>query len=153
MKRFKFSLEPVHKVREIRQERESVILGELRAEAARAADRVAHIEAMRREAINRYTLRLTNGERVDAMEMELSSKHFASLDRLQKEAEAEMAKRNRDCDIQIAAVTEAMRSVKITENLRDTQIERHRAEFERQQQNNVDEIVTTSFARRTMEER
>jgi flagellar export protein FliJ len=153
MKRFKFSLESVHKVREVRQERESVILGELRAEAMRAAERVANIEMMRREAIDRYARRLTNGERVDAMEMELSSKHFASLDRLQKEAEAELAKRNRDCDLQVAAVTEAMRNVKITENLRDTQFERHRAEFDRQQQSNIDEIVTTSFVRRSMGEK
>lgn len=149
MKRFKFSLESVHKVRGIRQERESAILGELRAEAMRAAERVAHIEAMRREAIDRYTRQITNGARVDALEMELSSKHFASLDRLQKEAEAELERRNRDCEIQIAAVTEALRDVKITENLRETQVRRHRAEFDRQQQSNVDEIVTTSFARRT----
>lgn len=149
MKRFKFSLESVHKVREIRQERESAILGELKAEAMRAAERVAHIEAMRREAIDRYTRQVTNGARVDALEMELSSKHFASLDRLQKDAEAELARRNRDCEIQIAAVTEALRNVKITENLRETQVRRHRAEFDRQQQNDVDEIVTTSFARRT----
>lgn len=148
MKKFKFSLESVHRVREIRQERESVILGELRAEADRAAQRVEHIEAMRREAIENYTRRLTAGERIDALDMELSSKHFASLDRLQRDAEAMLAQRNRECDIQIAAVTEAMRGVKITENLRDTQLARHRAEFERQEQNSVDEMVTTSFARR-----
>lgn len=153
MKKFKFSLESVHKVREIRQERESVILGELRAEASRAAERVAHIEAMRQEAIEKYTRRITNGAKVDALEMELSSKHFASLDRLQKDAEAELAKRNHDCDIQLGAVTEAMRNVKITANLRETQLERHRSELDRQQQNTIDEIVMASFARRSMGEK
>lgn len=153
MKKFKFSLESVHKVREIRQERESVILGELRAAAQRAAEKIEHVEKMRHEAIEKYTRRLTNGERVDAMEMELSSKHFASLDRLQKDAEAELAQRNRDCEIQIAAVTDAMRNVKITENLRETQFVRHRAEFDREQQIGIDEIVTTTFARRSREER
>lgn len=153
MKRFKFSLESVHKVREIRQERESVILGELKAEAIRAAERVANLESMRRDAIERYTRRVTSGERVDAMEMELSSKHFASLDLLQREAEAELARRNHDCDIQIAAVTEALRDVKITENLRETQKKRHQSEFDREQQNSIDEMVTTRHGRRTLREK
>lgn len=153
MKKFKFTLDSVHKVREIKKERESVILSELRAEAERAAKRVEHIEAMRYEAIENYTRRIAAGERLDALEMELSSKHFASLDRLQKDAEATLAARNQACQIQIAAVTEAMRGVKITENLRETQRDRHKTEFERQERNNVDELISTAFARRRMGEK
>ena len=151
MKKFKFTLDSVHRVREMKQERESVILNELQAEASRAAERVEHIEAMRLQAIDNYTRRIAAGERLDALEMELSSKHFASLDRLQKDAEEVLAQRRRACEIQIAALTEAMRSVKITENLRETQLERHNSEFERREQNGVDELVSNSFARRRME--
>ena len=151
MKKFKFTLDSVHKVRGIKQDRESVILSELRTEAERAAAGVAHIELMRHSAIEKYTQRIAAGERLDALEMELSSKHFASLDRLQRDAEAVLAQRKKACEIQIAVVTEAMRSVKITENLRDTQEARHRREHERQEQNSVDELVSTNFARRILE--
>ncbi|MEQ1604131.1 MAG: flagellar export protein FliJ [Pyrinomonadaceae bacterium] len=151
MKKFKFTLDSVHKVREIKQDRESVILSELQAEADRAAERVAHIEAMRHDAIENYTRRIAAGERLDALEMELSSKHFASLDQIQKAAEANLAQRQVACEIQIAAVTDAMRNVKITENLRETQRERHNAEFERREQNGVDELVSNKFARRILE--
>ena len=150
MRKFKFTLDSVHKVREIKQDRESVILSELRAEADRAAERVAHIEAMRHSAIENYTRRITAGERLDALEMELSSKHFASLDMLQKDAEAKLAQRQRACEVQIGAVTEAMRSVKITENLRETQKARHRQDYERQEQKTVDELVSNNFARRIL---
>lgn len=151
MKKFKFTLDSVHKVREIKQDRESVILSELRAQADRAAERIAHIEAMRREAIENYTRRIAAGERLDALEMELSSKHFASLDLLQKDAEAVLAQRQKACEIQIGTLTEAMRDVKITANLRETQRERHNSEFERREQNGVDELVSNNFARRILE--
>lgn len=147
MKKFKFTLDSVHRVREIKKERESAVLANLRAEALRAEKRVAHIEDLRREAIETYTRRLTRGERIDALEMELSSRHFASLDRLQLEAEAELAERRKACEAQMGHLTEAMREVKITENLRETQRERHRFETERQEQANIDEMVATGFAR------
>ncbi len=153
MKKFKFTLNSVHKVREITKERESVLLGELRSEADRAALRISHIESMRQEAIKKYTSRIANGERLDAMEMELSSKHFASLDRLQREAEKALVQKQHACDLQVVAVAEAMREVKITENIRETQRVRHQTEFEKQEQNNVDEMVTTGFARRLMGEK
>ena len=147
MKKFKFTLDSVHTVREIRKERESVRLAQLNAEAERAEKRVANIESMRRDAIETYTRRLACGERIDALEMELSSRHFSSLDVLQLEAEAYLADRRRACEAQMANVTEAMREVKITENLRETQRERHRFESERREQIGVDEMVSTGFAR------
>lgn len=147
MKKFKFTLDSVHRVREIKKERESAVLAGLRAEVERAEKRVEHIESLRREAIETYTRRLTRGERIDALEMELSSRHFASLDRLQLEAEAHLAERRRACEAQMANVTEAMREVKITEKLRETQRERHRFETERREQVGIDEMVATGFAR------
>jgi flagellar export protein FliJ len=147
MKKFKFTLDSVHRVREIRKERETSVLAGLRADAERAEKRVAHIEDLRREAIETYTRRLARGERIDAMEMELSSRHFSSLDRLQLEAEAHLAERRRACEAQVLKVTEAMREVKITENLRETQHERHRFETDRREQVGIDEMVAAGFAR------
>jgi flagellar export protein FliJ len=153
MKKFKFTLDSVHRVREIKKERESSVLAGLRAELERAEQRVAHIEELRHEAIETYTRRLTRGERIDALEMELSSRHFSSLDRLQLEAEAHLAERRRACEVQMGNVTEAMREVKITENLRETQLERHRFESERREQVGIDEMIATGFARERQEQK
>lgn len=151
MKKFTFKLETVHKVREIRREKESVILSGLHAEAEKAAERVANIESMRHEAIENYTRRLTSGQQLNATEMELSSNHFASLNRLQKDAEAVLAQKRQACLRQIGLVTEAMREVKVTDNLRETQRERYKQEFDRQEQNGVDELVSATFARRILQ--
>lgn len=151
MKKFKFSLDTVHKVREIHQERESVILGELQTQAEKAAQGVASIEARRQEAIQSYTTRITSGEQIDVMELELNSNHFASLDRLQKDAEAALAIKRQACARQIESVTEAMRAVKITDNLKETQLERHQLEYTRQEQTTVDELISATFARRLLQ--
>ncbi|MEQ1644604.1 MAG: hypothetical protein ABL959_14240, partial [Pyrinomonadaceae bacterium] len=121
MKKFKFSLDTVHKVREIRQEKESITLAELQMEAEKAAVRVAEIESLRHEAMENYLRRLTSGDQLSASELELNSNHFASLDRLQKEAEAELKVRKQACLQQIGLVSEAMRDVKITDKLREAQ--------------------------------
>lgn len=149
MKKFKFSLDSVHKVREIAQDRESAVLAELRAEEIQVAERIEHIEAMRREALDKYTRRIASGERVDALELELSSSHFASLDRIQREAEETLLQKKLECDRQVSIVTEAMRKVKVTENLRETQLARHKADGDRQDQIAIDEIVNAVYARRS----
>jgi flagellar export protein FliJ len=148
MKKFKFTLQTVHSVRETRQEKESLTLAELRAEAGQAAARVASIEKIRLQTIEDYTLRLHSGEQLNAMEMELNSNHFASLNNLQKEAEKVLQEKKQACLRQVEIVTAAMREVKVTDQLRETQKERHQLEFARLEQNNVDELVSTNFARR-----
>lgn len=151
MKKFEFKLETVHKVREIRQEREAIILGELQTEADKAAQKVTHIEAQRHEAIENYTRRLSAGQQLDAMEMELNANHFTSLTRQQKEAEIDLQQKRSLCLKQVEFVTEAMREVKITDRLRETQKERHRLEISRREQSEVDEHVAGTFARRIIE--
>lgn len=148
MKKFEFTLKTVHKVREIRQEKESTILANLQADAEKAARRVAQIEAMRHEAIESYSRRLTSGDQLNATELELSSNHFASLDRLQRDAEVELRVKQHACLRQIELVGEAMRDVKITDKLRESQEERHQQEYLRQEQNSVDDMVSAKFARR-----
>lgn len=148
MKKFKFTLQTVHNVREMRKERETVVLSELQAEASEAASRVSHLEKMRSDAIDNYTRRLTSGEQLNAMEMELNSNHFASLNRLQQEAEKVAAVKREACDRQIETVTAAVREVKITDRLRESQKTVHKNEYAREEQNGIDEMVISTFARK-----
>lgn len=148
MKKFKFTLQTVHNVREMRQEKEELIFSQMQAEAERAAERIAQIEKMRFEAIEKYTRKLTAGEFVCAREMEMNSNHFASLDRLQREAEQVLSEKRQACRSQSQKLAAAVREVKITNRLRETQAARHKLELDRQEQNNLDEIVSANFARR-----
>ncbi len=135
----------------MRKERENVVLVALRAEASKAEAKVADIENQRNEALDNYTRKLVSGQQLNPMEMELNADHFASLNRLQKEAEAVVEQRKLECLRQSEKVALAMREVKVTERLRDTQAERHQNEFERQEQNISDELVSSSFARRLIQ--
>lgn len=148
MKKFKFTLQTVHNVREMRQEKEELVFSQMQAEATRAAERIREIEKMRFEALENYTRRLTAGAAVCAIELEMNSNHFASLDRLQREAEKILNEKKQACNQQSRKLACAVREVKITNRLRETQVAKHKLELERQEQINTDEIVSANFARR-----
>jgi flagellar export protein FliJ len=147
MRKFKFTLQTVHKVRELKNEREKLTLSELQNEAAQADSRVEHIEAMRSEAVENYLGRVNSGKHLNALEMELSARHFASLNFLQKDAQKTADEKRLDCARQLEKVQAATVDVKVTDKLRHDQQRRHRFEADRQEQMNVDEIVSTKFAR------
>lgn len=148
MKKFKFTLQTVHNVREMRQEKEELLFSQAQAEAKAAEERIAQIEKMRFDALESYTHRLRAGEVINAVELELNSNHFASLDRLQREAENILSEKRQACDLQSRKLAAAVREVKITNRLRETQAARHKLELDRHEQNNLDEIVSANFARR-----
>jgi flagellar export protein FliJ len=148
MKKFKFTLQTVHQVRELKSERENLTLAELQQEADNAERRVEHIEALRNEAVENYMRRINSGEQLNALEMELNANHFASLNSLQKEAQSVADAKRRAAMQQLDVVRAARIEVKITDKLRDDQKKRHEVEFNRQEQQNIDELVTTKFARR-----
>lgn len=151
MKKFKFTLQTVHNVREMRQEKEKIVLGELQTEANKISLQVAQIEKTRIDAIESYAQRLNSGEQLNAMEMELNLNHFASLNRLQQEAEKVLEQKNKACQMQGKTVAAAMREVKITDRLRETQQIRHQMESARQEQNSIDEMISANFARQMVQ--
>ena len=151
MKKFKFTLETVHNVREMREEKEKLVLSELQNAVNKAAARVEHLGKLRIDSIENYARRLKGGEQVSTMEMELNSNHFASLNCLQQEAERVLELKKLACQRQSETVAAAMREVKITDRLRETQKSRHRLEFSRQEQNNLDELVTVNYARQMLQ--
>lgn len=148
MKKFKFTLQTVHNVREMKQEKEEQTLAEMIGEMTRVSERIGQLEKMRQEAIARYTQRLQAGEILNATELELNAKYFNSLDDLQREAEKELAAKNHACTMQRAKLAAAAREVKITDRLREQQFLRHQQEVEKQQQTALDEIVSAGFARK-----
>lgn len=148
MKKFKFTLQTVHSVREMRQEKEELVFSQMQAEAERAAERILQIERMRFDALESYTRRLKAGVVINAAELEMNSNHFASLDRLQREAEKCLNEKKQACSAQSRKLAAAVREVKITNRLRETQVAKHKLEADREEQINLDEIVSANFARR-----
>lgn len=151
MKKFKFTLQTVHKVRELKSERENLTLSELQSEAQRAAKRVANIEALRNDAVDKYTKRLRAGTHLNPVEMELSAKHFASLNAMQKDAQREADEKEQACLRQIDVVKAARVEVKVTDKLQSDQKRRHQIEADRQEQNNLDDLVSAKYARRVQQ--
>ena len=148
MKKFKFTLQTVHNVREMRQEKEEQTLAEMLSEVNLASEHIRQIEKMRFDAIEKYTERLRAGEFLNPTEMELNTKYFNSLDGLQREAEKVLAEKNQACAAQRAKLAAAAREVKITDRLREQQFLRHKNETEKHQQTALDEIVSAGYARK-----
>lgn len=147
MKKFSFTLQSVHDVREMMHDKESMTMHQLQTEAEQAASQVSEIEKLRLQALDDYTLRLHSNEQITATEMELNSNHFAALNRLQQLAEANLASKREECRQQGEKVASARRQVKVTDQLRENQRVRHTAETLRYEQNAIDEIISTRFAR------
>ena len=83
--------------------------------------------------------------------MVLHSNHFEALNRRQQEAEKVLAQKQQECEAQSKTLASAMREVKITDRLRETQKSRYDLEFAREEQNDIDELISASFARQILQ--
>ena len=147
MKRFKFSLQTVHNVRELQLEKEEITLSDLLAEAMRAEEQLTLNRQMRLEAAETYSRKLREREPLSAYEMEMHTKHLHSLDRSIEQASALVEEKKEAVRIQREVVAAAGKAVKVTERLRDFQEDRHRTELARTEQTDLDEMVSSGFAR------
>jgi|GEM_PF-2474601 len=148
MKKFKFTLQTIHSVREMRQEKEELVLSQMQAEAIKTAESVRQIEETRQTAIENYNTTLKRGEAMNIGEMELETAHIASLDRHRRHTEELLEQQKESCLRQKAMLAAAAREVKVTQKLRETQQTRHRTELDRHEQNALDEMVSANYARK-----
>lgn len=151
MKKFKFKLQTVHSVREMREEKEQFVLAQLQTEANKVREEIQQIEQTRTNAIKNYLKKVNLGELTNPAEMELNLRHIADLDRRQRELQVLLEEKNSACKEQSRKVAEANKQVKITDRLRENQQNQHKQELEREEQNSLDEIISTKFARRLSE--
>jgi flagellar export protein FliJ len=152
MKKFKFKLESVHSVREMRKEKEQLIFAQLQNEANKVFEEIEQIEQTRLKAITNYLDKLNRGELTNPVEMEMNLRHITELDRRQREMRAVLEEKKLACSEQGKKVAEANQQVKITDRLRENQQNQHKLEFEREQQHSLDELISTNFARNMTEQ-
>jgi flagellar export protein FliJ len=153
MKKFKFTLQSVHNVREMREEKELMVLSRLNLEAEQASARLTAVEGALVTAVEKYNYRIKPGQAINASEMEINSRHISALETQKAAAREEVLVRQDACVRQISQVTQAARDVKITGKLRDNQVKDHRLAASRYEQNTLDEIATISFSHKSGESR
>jgi flagellar export protein FliJ len=148
MKKFKFSLQSVHELREAKREQEQIKLGELQNQLADARKRLDETQQMRRRANENYAAHITGGNRIDAFELELTVKYLKALENYERQLVADMEKLKWRCRQQSETVTFAAREVEATSKLRERQMTRHKLETNRAEQTTLDELAAITFARR-----
>jgi len=148
MKKFKFTLQTVHTVREMKQEKEQLVLSQLQAEAAQAADQIRLIESAYHRAIENYAQKLNSGRAMNISEIELETMHISALENQKRQALIILEEKKQACAMQTEKLSAAVREVKITERLRESQANRHRLEADKHEQNQIDELVSANFARK-----
>jgi flagellar export protein FliJ len=153
MKKFKFTLQSVHNVREIREEKELMVLSGLNLEAERASEKVAQVEGALKSAVENYNRKSGAGEPINVIEMELNSRHISALERQKVEARTQLREKQNACSDQMVQVTHAAQQVKITNRLRENQASDYRLNLARHEQSALDEMATTGFARKLGESR
>lgn len=147
MKKFKFTLQTVHNVRELKKEREQFELAQLQLEATKAEERIAQLDAAYRKAMDSYSCRVNGGKPLHIGEMELETLHLAYLDDQKRRANESLAEKKRACVAQSQKLAAATREVKVTRKLRENQSMRHQIESAKHEQTAIDELVAAGFAR------
>lgn len=147
MKKFKFTLQTVHNVREMRQEKEQLVLAGLQNEAAQAAEQIEKIEEAYILAIENYGHKLGNGKAMNIGEMELDAMYLSALERQKRRAIEILNEKKQACMQQGVKLAATAREVKITDRLRENQVLRHRLETAKHEQTALDEMVSANFAR------
>jgi flagellar export protein FliJ len=146
MKKFTFTLQTVHQLRERRRngaERELATAG-LELEKAKA--HLIEVLEMRQQAVNRYVA-LHQTSQIEASTVAMHTNYIGSLMELERLARNSIAHNERQVAIKREKLIEASREEETTANLRDRQFERHVLETARKEQILLDEMAVMAVAR------
>lgn len=144
MKRFRFSLETVHNLREARRDEAEQRLAQTAAGIQAATEAVAEIE--RQRAAVETKLAQATGPLCTA-ELTLHVNYLELLAQREREARAHLAALEREREAQRQATLAATREAKVTGQLRARQHARHTAELVRAEQQLLDELAITANLR------
>ena len=147
MKRFKFSLQAVHLVRESKcdtAERELVFATR---ELGRAHDELSDVLRQRQAAVDAY-LALHQAQPVQAPTMAAHMDYIGALLERERQARKAISNHERNVAAKREALIEASRQAETTANLRERQRERYQQEVARDEQKMLDELAVSAVARR-----
>lgn len=147
MKRFNFSLQVVHNVREIRRDTAERALAAVSAELQAVQEQLETVLRQRRSAMDKYLL-LQQSPEIEASVFATHSDYIASLILRERQTRVRIIEVEERITASRKVLTEASRQTETTANLRERQRERHHLEAAQHEQNMLDEMATVAATRR-----
>ena len=147
MKRFQFSLQAVHNVREIRRDTAECALAVVAKELQGAQAQLATVLHRQRSAMDKYLL-LHQSTEIEAATFASHTDYIGSLFLLERHARAMILQVEERVTVKRKVLTEASRQTETTANLRERQRERHHLESAQHEQKMLDEMATVAATRR-----
>ena len=151
MKKFRFSLQTVHDLREARRDEAERTLAAAARAVNEAAEQLEETDLVHERATDSFASRLQSGE-IDPFEAMLSVNYLAALTRRKVETRARLRELEQARERQREMTIEAARSAETTARLRQRQNERHQLEVARTEQQLLDEMATLAQARLSTDE-
>jgi flagellar export protein FliJ len=146
MKKFKFSLQTVHSVRELKRDSAERELAEANVELSKARGHLDEVLGLRQKAVDRYC-ELHQSRQIEATSVVMHTNYIGSLMELERLARRKIAENERHVANKRKSLVEASRQSEATANLRERQLERHTFEAARQEQNLLDEMAIMAVNR------
>jgi flagellar protein FliJ len=150
VKRFKFSLQTLHDLRERRREEAEAALAAAHAKVVQAEAAVAESVSARRQALESNAAFLRPGP-INPQEIALGAGYVAALDRRIAVARQNLMEAERERDDRRQAAVAAATAAEATAKLREKHRARHDAEASRAEQDSLDELAVMAGARRRQE--
>ena len=147
MKRFQFSLQTVHNVREIRRDEAERALAAVAAELQGAQVQLEAVQRRRQIAMDNY-LRLQQSNIAEATVFASHTDYIGSLFLLERQSRAMILQVEQRFASKQQLLTEASRQTETTANLRERQRERHHLESAQDEQKVLDEMAVIASSRR-----
>ena len=147
MKRFTFSLQTVHNVREIRRDAAERALAAVAAELQGAQGQLESVLRQRQLAMAKYLLILQSQE-IDAVTFASHTDYIGSLVLLERQARVMIRHVEEKITVKRKVLIEASRQTETTANLRERQRERHHLESAQHEQKMLDEMAVVASTRR-----
>lgn len=152
MKKFHFSLQTVHNVRETHRDKEEQEFVRLQTSVIKATEQIKKVEDERNHISASYSRKLNDGK-IDPIEAAMTSNYITVLVLREREAKANLKRAETALENQRQKLTKAERDVEATSRLRERQKERHALEMTRKEQNLLDDMATIATARQMTKER
>jgi flagellar export protein FliJ len=147
MKRFRFSLQAVHYVREIKREVAERALATTASELRDAQAQLETVQGQRQSAIDKYLL-LQQAQEIDAAAFGSYTAYIDSLGELERQVRAAIHQIDGRIAGRRLALIEALRETETTATLRERQRERHHLASAQHEQKLLDEMAVIAVARR-----
>lgn len=147
MKRFQFSLQAVHNIREVKRDSAQSALAAVAAELQGAQAQLEMVIRRRQSAMDKYLV-LHRSEKIEAATFASHTDYIGSLILLERQARAMILQVEERVTVKRKVLTEASRQTETTANLRERQRERHHLEIAQHEQKALDEMAVISTTRR-----